>query len=99
MDISTELLLCGGLLASLGLVGSVTARLLSKLLEKAKDVSVDVPGPDEAAKAGKSGPSHKDVQAALDELTRLATAPAGLKAKEAPSGQAPLGRMDRVPVG
>lgn len=83
MDISTKILLCGVLLAILGLVGFVTLRALSKLLGKVhrEDLSVDIPGPDEAAKAAKSDPSKNDVQAAIDELTRLATAPAGSRAK------------------
>lgn len=93
MDISTKILLCGVLLAILGLAGFVTLRPLSRLLEKAdrEDFSVDIPGPDEAAK--------KDVQAAIDELTRLATAPAGLKAKEPPGGPPTLARLDRAQIG
>lgn len=101
MDISTKILLCGVLLAILGLVGFVTLRPLAKLLEKAhrEDLSVDFPGPDEAAKAGKSDPSKNDVQAAIDELTRLATAPAGSKAKEPPGEPPTLARLDRAQVG
>lgn len=97
MSISTGLLLCGGLLAGLGLLGLATVRLLYKRLEKAdgEDFSVDIPAPEEAVK---SGPSMQDVQAAIDELTWLATAPVGSKAKEAPSRQPTL-RMDRAQLG
>jgi hypothetical protein len=97
MSISTELPLCGGLLAGLGLLGLATVRLLSKRLEKAgeEDFSVDIPAPEEAAQFG---PSTQDVQAAIDELTWLATAPVGSKAKKAPSGQPAL-RTDRARVG
>lgn len=101
MSTSTELLLCGGLLAGLaglGLLGLATVRLLFKRLEKAdgEDFSVDIPATEEAAKFG---PSMQDVQAAIDELTRLATAPAGARAKEAPSGQSAVKPMDRAQVG
>jgi hypothetical protein len=97
MSISTELLLCGGLLAGLWLLGLATVRLLSKRLEKAdrEDFSVDIPAPEEAAK---SGPSMQDVQAAIDELTWLATAPVGSKAKEAP-GRQPTLPTDRAQLG
>lgn len=101
MDISTKILLGSVLLAILGLAGFVTLRPLSRLLGKAhrEDCSVDFPGPDEAAKAAKSDPSKNDVQAAIDELTRLATAPAGSKAKEPPGEAPPLARLDRAQIG
>lgn len=87
MNISTELLVCCGLLAGLGLTGFVTVRPLAERLQKAgrEDFPVDPPGPDAAVE---SGPTIKDVQAVIDELTRLATAPAGLHAAEAPGGEA-----------
>lgn len=94
MSISTGLLLCGGLLAGLGLAGLATVRLRSKRLEKddGEDFSADSSVPEEAAKFD---PSVQDVQAAIDELTWLATAPVGSKAKEAPGGQPTL-RTDRA---
>ena len=86
MSTSTELLLCGGLLAGLaglGLLGLATVRLLFKRLEKAdgEDFSVDIPATEEAAKFG---PSMQDVQAAIDELTSFSSVfarPRGMKRK------------------
>lgn len=92
MNLSTELLLCGGLLAGLGLVGFTTVRSLSKRLEKADGEDFDTPGPDEAVQ---SGPSTNDVQAIIDELTRLATAPVGLHAEKAPGGPPTAAQTDR----
>ncbi len=77
------LILSGGLLAGLGLVGLVTVRNILKRLGRLKAVSdrlaaadieglaVDISGPDEI---GQFGESMKGVHAAIEELTRLASA-------------------------
>ena len=77
------LALSGGLLAGLGLVGFVTVRTILGRLGRLKAVSdrlaradieglsVDISGPDEI---GQFGESMKGVHAAIEELTRLASA-------------------------
>jgi len=75
--------LSGGLLAGLGLVGFVTVRTILSRLGRLKAVSdrlaradieglsVDISGPDEI---GQFGESMKGVHAAIEELTKLASA-------------------------
>jgi methyl-accepting chemotaxis protein len=75
----------GGLLAALGLVGLFTVRAILERLGRLKAVSdrlakadieglsVDISGPDEI---GQFGESMKGVHAAIEELSRLATAAA-----------------------
>ena len=77
------LALSGGLLAGLGLVGFVTVRTILGRLGRLKAVSdrlaradieglsVDISGPDEI---GQFGESMKGVHAAIEELTKLASA-------------------------
>jgi len=77
------LALSGGLLAGLGLVGFVTVRTILQRLGRLKAVSdrlakadieglsVDISGPDEI---GQFGDSMKGVHAAIEELTKLASA-------------------------
>jgi len=77
------LALSGGLLAGLGLVGFVTVRAILQRLGRLKAVSdrlakadieglsVDISGPDEI---GQFGDSMRGVHAAIEELTRLASA-------------------------
>jgi methyl-accepting chemotaxis protein len=77
------LALSGGLLAGLGLVGFVTVRAILSRLGRLKAVSdrlaradieglsVDISGPDEI---GQFGESMKGVHAAIEELTKLASA-------------------------
>lgn len=76
--------LSGGLLAGLGLVGLLTVRTILQRLGRLKAVSdrlaradieglqVDISGPDEI---GQFGESMKGVHAAIEELSRLASAP------------------------